>query len=264
MSLGRSLIVTAMLPLTAIAAGAQKGADSVGPATAKSNAAQPAKPISNNNALEAGAMLQRTNGSLLQATLAAQSDPTQAKLSQVSLFAVPEPEPHTLKKHDLVTIVIREESEIASKSTKNFKKEADLTAKLDQFVRFDLKSLAIRGLTPNNTSPADIDINGIRTFKGNGELDRSDSLTARITAEVLDVKPNGTLVLQARKRIKTDEEEQQFILTGNCRVDDIAADNTVLSTQLYDLELQKNHKGDMRGATQRGILPKLLDLLNPF
>ncbi|HEX5245021.1 MAG TPA: flagellar basal body L-ring protein FlgH [Tepidisphaeraceae bacterium] len=105
---------------------------------------------------------------------------------------------------------------------------------------------------------------GDRTFKGTGDVTRNDTFTARITAEVLDVKPNGTLVLQARKHIKTDEEEQLMVLTGTCRVEDVTADNTVLSTQLNDLDLQKNHKGDVREATRRGFLGKLLDFVNPF
>jgi flagellar L-ring protein precursor FlgH len=81
---------------------------------------------------------------------------------------------------------------------------------------------------------------------------------------VLDVKPNGTLVLQARKTIKTDEEEQQFILSGICRVEDVATDNTVLSTQIFDLDLQKNHKGDVKDAVTKGWLPRLMQLVNPF
>jgi flagellar L-ring protein FlgH len=81
---------------------------------------------------------------------------------------------------------------------------------------------------------------------------------------VLDVKPNGTLVLQARKRIKTDEEEQAFILTGVCRAEDITADNSILSTQLYDLELSKSHQGTVRNATRKGWGGKLLDAISPF
>ena len=229
----------------------------------KAHSEDNARPLNNDTPARVGAMMQQTGSSLLKASLAVRSDPSQAKLSDVSFFAVRDPEPHTLKKHDLVTIVIREESAITSQSNKEFKKEADLTAKLDQFVKLDLKKLAISGLNPSS-SPADIDINGIREFKGNGEMDRTDSMTARITAEVLDVKPNGTLVLQARKTIRTDEEEQQFILSGICRVDDVSADNTVLSTQIFDLDLQKNHKGDVKGAIKRGWLPQLMDLLNPF
>src|SRR6185503_16388826 len=91
-----------------------------------------------------------------------------------------------------------------------------------------------------------VKISSNRNFKGEATADRSDSLTARITGEVLDVKPNGTLVVQARKTIKTDEELQQFVLTGICRAEDISADNTLLSTQMFDLQLQKNHSGAVR------------------
>src|SRR4051812_1439602 len=59
---------------------------------------------------EAAAALQRIGGSLFRASLAMPPDPGQAKLRDVSYFSVPEPEPRTIKKHDLVTIVVREES----------------------------------------------------------------------------------------------------------------------------------------------------------
>jgi len=221
------------------------------------------KNLNNDTPARVGALMQSSGASLIKASLAVRDDPAQAKLADVSFFAVRTPEPRTLKKHDLVTIIIREESEITSEANKDVKKEADLTAKLDQFIQLDLKKFAIRGFTQSQ-SPADIDINGVREFKGNGEMDRTDSMTARITAEILDVKPDGNLVLQARKTIKTDEEEQQFILSGICRAADISADNTVLSTQIYDLDLQKNHKGDVKDAVSKGWLPRLMQLVNPF
>ena len=84
------------------------------------------------------------------------------------------------------------------------------------------------------------------------------------TREVVDVKPNGTLVIQARKTIKADDEEQQFVLTGTCRVEDVVADNTVLSTQMYDLRVEKNTKGAVRGATKRSWLGEILDAISPF
>ena len=207
--------------------------------------------------------MSRTGGSLLKATLATPPDPNQAKLSQVSFFAVAEPEPKTLKKHDLVTIIIREESSASTKAQNDLNKTVELQAEIQQMIKLKLGSGSIYGLPTPATTPG-IDWTGARTFHGEGELDRTDSLTARITAEIFDVKPNGTLVLQARKHIKNDDEEQQFILTGICRAEDINTDNTILSTQLYDLSLQKNSKGDVRESTERGRLPKLLDFLNPF
>ncbi|HEX4123297.1 MAG TPA: flagellar basal body L-ring protein FlgH [Tepidisphaeraceae bacterium] len=189
------------------------------------------------------------------------TDPQQAKNDEGGFFAVPAPTPKTLKKHDLVTIVIREQSDYTATGDNNFDKKAELQAKLDQFVQLDLKKFAIRGF-PQSQNPADIDVSGERTFNGTGQVDRTDSMNARIEAEIVDVKPNGTLVLQARKKIKQDSEEQEFILSGICRVEDVTADNTVLSSQLFDLDLQKNQKGDIRQATKRGLIPKILDFLD--
>jgi flagellar L-ring protein precursor FlgH len=223
----------------------------------------PAKPMNNNAAVEAGAMMGRNGGSLLRATMMAKADPSQAKLAQISFFAVPAPEPKTLKKHDLVTIIVNEASSASSKAQNDLAKNVELKAEIAQMIKLKLGKGSIYGL-PTPTSAPGVDFTGDRTFHGQGEMDRSDTITARITAEILDVKPNGTLVLQARKHIKTDDEEQQFILTGICRAEDINPDNTVISTQLYDMSLQKNSKGDVRESTERGRLPKLLDFLNPF
>jgi flagellar L-ring protein precursor FlgH len=198
----------------------------------------------------------------MRATLASPIDPQEVELKDVSYFSVPEPEPRTIKKHDLVTIIVSEESEFSSKGTTDLKKSADFDAKIDAFVRFSLAKLALNP-TALSSNP-EIKTEGTRDFKGDGSVNRSDSFTARITAEVLDVKPNNTLVLQARQHIKTDEEEQMMILSGICRVDDITPDNTVLSTQIFDKDLTKTHKGAVNDTTKRGWVPKLLDVVNPF
>jgi flagellar L-ring protein precursor FlgH len=201
-------------------------------------------------------------GSLLRASMNAAPDPARADLKSMSVFAVPEPQPKTIKKHDLVTIIIREESETSSQGTADLKRESDIDAGVDSFVKLNVKNLeleqAITGAAPRVTANAN------RAFKGEATVDRSDSVIARITAEVLDVKPNGTLVVQARKKIKTDEEEQTLLCSGICRVEDITPDNTVLSTQLYDLEFTKINKGQVRNTTKSGVIHKLLDFINPF
>jgi len=203
----------------------------------------------------------RDNGnSLLRASLAS---PAQAQLKDVSFYAVPVPEPKVIRKHDLVTIVIREDSTYSSDSSTEAKRESSIDAALTDFFKLKLKNFEIEGGGIGPIPPG-IKANYKREFKGEGTVDRSDKFSARITAEVLDVKPNGTLVLQARKRIKTDEEEQIFALTGTCRAEDITADNTILSTSLHDQELTKNHKGTVRNASRKGWGGKLLDALSPF
>jgi flagellar L-ring protein precursor FlgH len=207
-------------------------------------------------------LMQSSGGSLLQASLPEQPDSLNTKTPAYSLYAVPVPEPKVLKKHDLVNIVVREESQSSSKGTTDFKKTGDFDAKLESFIKFDPSNWEIAGEPLK--SPPEIKFSGSRNLKGDASADRTDSVVARIEAEVLDVKPNATLVLQARKHIKSEEEEQTFILTGVCRVQDIDASNSVLSTDLHDLDLQKITNGAVRDRTKRGLLPRLLDFVNPF
>ena len=213
--------------------------------------------------VDTASLMQRSGGSLLRASLATPPDPQQAKLRDVSFFGVPEPEPRTIRKHDLITVIVREESAFSSHGLSDLKREANIEAKVDEFIKLKLSNLELQG-GAEGISPPGIKITGNRTFKGEATEGREDTLTARITGEVLDVKPNGTLVVQARKQIRTDEEVQQFVLTGICRAEDVNADNTILSTQLFDLQLQKNHTGAVRDATKRGWFLKLLDAVSPL
>lgn len=190
-------------------------------------------------------------------------EPSRTRLSQVSFFSVPQREPRVLKKHDLVTVIVREQSEMKSDGKTDLTKDFSMNAKLQEFISLELANWAIRGGAQGSLPPG-VRLNGKREFSGDGSMDRSDSFTTRVTAEVVDVKPNGNVVLQAMKRIKHDEEEQAMILTGVCRAEDITGDNTILSTQLYDLVLEKSTKGAVTDTTKRGLIPKVLDKLNPF
>jgi flagellar L-ring protein precursor FlgH len=244
---------------------AQRGQANTAPASAPSEDGRQRqhRAINNDAAQDAAAGMRRSGSSLLRATMHARADPAQARLADVSFAAVPQPIPRTLRKHDQVTIIVREESQFKSKGTSELKKQSDFEARIDEFIKLRLRNLELEGGGVGPTPPS-AKLTGSRNYKGEGQVDRSDSFTTRLQAEVLDVKPTGTLVLQARSRIKTDNEERTFILTGTCRVEDVSADNTILSSQLYDKNLEQRSKGDVRNATRKGWLENLLDVISPF
>ncbi len=206
-------------------------------------------------------------GSLLQAQLDSRSAVgrgvgTQASVidESVSFFAIPEPEPTLVRKHDLLTVIVREESSSRSAGSADYEKQYDIAADLRSYIDVDLGDFR---LIPKSGGQS-LDLEAERSFQGDGKNDRRDSFVTRITAEVMDVKPNGTLVIQARKRITTDDDEQLIVLTGTCRTADVSAGNTVLSTQLHDLHLQKHTRGPVRDASKRGFIPRVVDRVNPF
>jgi flagellar basal body L-ring protein FlgH len=260
-----SIVAAVAVMINAAAVFAQIVPSSGGSAYTTSPQAAGLAPVSAPPApLPIGVLVQRTNGSLLRAETYNQVDGSSLTPRGASFYDVPEPKPKLLRKHDLVTIVIRESSQFSSNGTNDLKHSNDLDAIIDSYVMMGWEG---GGPSLNEhlpVTPIEMKTSGQRDFKGDAALERDDTFTGRITAEVVDVKPNGTLILQATENIKTDEEEQRVTLIGTCRVEDITEENSVLSNQLYNLSLSKQHKGAVKDTTTRGIFTRLLDWINPF
>ncbi len=192
----------------------------------------------------------------------ASSNAVNPVLLAISPIAVEVPEPRKIQVHDLVTVIVREDKKSTSDAKLESDKQWQIDAELKKWFRLDLHDRLVPQTFPNGTPGMDFEFNN--KYDGEGKIERGDTLTLRITATVLDVRPNGTLVLEARKRIKNDEDVQIMTLTGTCRTEDVTAQNTVLSTQLADAEVVTEHTGPARDAARRGWLMKAFDWLRPF
>lgn len=190
---------------------------------------------------------------------------TPTLVSRASYAAVIPPEPRVFAVHDLVTIVVRESSSARSNASLETSKETGIDGKVSAFPNLRPEEL-IRGRVAGSTlsNPPEVGLEFNSEYTGEGDYERKDEIITRLTARVVDVKPNGMLALEARTHIRNDEETVTIKLTGYCRSDDVGIDNTVLSTQMFDLHLDKTHTGELRKASKKGLLSKLLDLVFNF
>jgi len=90
-------------------------------------------------------------------------------------------------------------------------------------------------------------------MKAEGDAERSDRFIARVTAEIIDVKPNGTLVLEARKSVAFGRESKSIVLSGTCREEDVSDANTVTSSQLANLTVVQEMEGDVDRSSKKGL-----------
>lgn len=187
-----------------------------------------------------------------------------ADLSGVSLYAVQPPKPRTVKVHDLVTIIVNQSSKMTHDQSLDTDKKFSSNAAVDAFIDYTLLMKELQFRASTGSPLPEIDVSGQNKFEGDGEFEREDRVTARITAEVIDVKPNGTIVLEAKTEVTTDKETQTMLLSGVCRHEDITAQNTVQSTQLSDLKLDTRHTGEVNNAAKKGILTKIMEGLVAF
>jgi len=105
---------------------------------------------------------------------------------------------------------------------------------------------------------------GKSDFKGKGDTNREGELIATITAKVVEVMPNGNLVLEARKELTINEERQILVLRGMVRPDDIAMNNMVMSNKIADARVFYVGDGVIQDKQKPGWLVRGLDKVWPF
>jgi flagellar L-ring protein precursor FlgH len=98
-----------------------------------------------------------------------------------------------------------------------------------------------------------------------GQSTTNSSLSTTFGGEVVDVLPNGMLVVQATRQLTFSQQTQLIKLRGLVRPEDVSAQNQVLSTAMTDLELEVTGKGIVTDSTYRqNPLVRLLERLLVF
>lgn len=189
-------------------------------------------------------------------------DPAES-LQGYSLTLVQAPEPRQFRVHDTVTILIQEQSRQSSSAKLDTKTDAKLDAGVDQLPDL-IKLLELRLESGDRTSLTGVKADGKRDFKGDGKYERSESMTDRIQATIIDVKPNGTIVLEARRSMTKDNQTQTVVVSGIARQEDITTGNSILSSQLAELTVKVESEGDVDDAAKKGWLTRVFETVFAF
>lgn len=186
-------------------------------------------------------------------------------LRAVSMFAIAPAESRIFHEHDLIQIIVRESTAAKSKHETETEKKVNFNGAVTQWPDLDLSQI-LQGMihAGQTTYLPQVDLQFTKEFEGEGEYERRDDFTARLTSEVLQVLPNGNLILESRTRMKQDQEEFTLKVTGICRPEDVTPANTVLSSQLHDLKVEKVATGMLKRANEKGLFTQVLDFLFAF
>src|SRR5690606_1207428 len=91
-----------------------------------------------------------------------------------------------------------------------------------------------------------------REFTGEAEADQSNRLNGNISVTVVDIYPNGTLVIRGEKWMTLNRGEEFIRLSGLVRPDDVTPENTVLSTRIANARITYSGTGELADSQQMG------------
>lgn len=147
-----------------------------------------------------------------------------------------------LNPHDLISIIISENLSASTGGTvKNSRASTAISQLSALFGVFSTSSAANNAVNQNASS----------SLNAQGQSVTDSSLNTTIGGEVVDVLPNGILVIEAARQLEFNQQTETIVMRGLVRPQDVSPANQVMSTAISGLQVQVVGKGIVNDSTYR-------------
>lgn len=157
---------------------------------------------------------------------------------------------------DILMIQVDEETVVNRNSSKSSSANGSLSQALGDIVIPGLLDTTGKTL-PSISLPGSVD-----SYTGGGSVTESSLIQSKIAVMIVDVQPNGNLIIEGARKVKASGEAQYLVVRGVVRGDDVLADNSVMSANVLNANVELFNEGDLKDAQTKGWVHKLIDVAN--
>jgi flagellar L-ring protein precursor FlgH len=163
------------------------------------------------------------------------------------------------RRGDIITVIISESASASKQASTGTGRSSSISAGIPNL--FGLETTGIRNWQDlAKLISASYD----SKFSGSGSTSRQEKLEATITAKVVEVIPNGNFMIEGKRNVRVNNEDQIIVMTGTVRSRDVTPDNTVSSSLVADARIAYSGKGIISDRQKPGWLLNALDSIWPF
>jgi len=157
--------------------------------------------------------------------------------------------------NDVVTIRVLESTQALSSASASNNRKSGMSAGIEQLAGLQdgVKEL-----------PELVSASGQISFNGQGATNRATQLQTTLTARVTDVLPNGYLVVEGKREVRVNNENQMVILSGIVRPTDINRGNVVSSSAVAQMSVRVQGKGTVSQPLKPGWLYQIINGIWPL
>ncbi|MCA8975838.1 MAG: flagellar basal body L-ring protein FlgH [Planctomycetes bacterium] len=154
---------------------------------------------------------------------------------------------------DILTVSIQEQHSVKNEEKVERRNDTSLAARLESYSLSDKTFLA-------NSLPK-FDIRKESDFNGEAKQNSGSDVRASIAVVVVDVQPNGNLVVAGTRQVTVNDETRTLKISGLVRALDVTPNNTVSSAQVADARIAITGEGGNTRQVTRGPVGKMFDTL---
>lgn len=155
---------------------------------------------------------------------------------------------------DTITINIVENTSASTKSNSSSERTSSIAAATPTIQGVPGKSF--QGLTLGASSS--------NTFDGKGEAAANNVFTGTITATVIEVLPNGNLLVSGEKQVAIGHGQEYIRISGVVNPSFVSATNTISSSRIADARIEYKESGYISEAQAMGWLARFFLSVLPF
>lgn len=168
--------------------------------------------------------------------------------------------------HDSVTIIVAENTSSDISSSNDLKRDSSNSMILESWLTPKLSGglgTTQQGKAAGGDSPT-IAYTNNRKHKSDSTIARTQVFSTTLTGKVIDVHPNGYLVIEAKKSVNVNGEAQVVTVTGSVNPEHMDSNSAVKAEYVMDMAINYTGAGPMTRMDKRGWGSKLIDFLTPF
>lgn len=147
---------------------------------------------------------------------------------------------------DIVNVVVNEKTTTEDKGKTDLKKDSTSTVSDGTGILDFIKAFGVNTKTDS---------------KGDGSTNRSHYAKTVIACMVTDVLPNGNLVVEGVRDLRTNEENLQVHFVGVIRPQDVNGQNQIQSDLVANAEISIKGKGVLSRIQKPGLLTQVLQAI---
>ncbi len=159
---------------------------------------------------------------------------------------------------DMVTVMIVERVTASQRSTSSIDRENEMNAGLTNLPIFKAANAA------NIIGRSKLGVGSDNAFSGKGETANSNNFTGSITTTVVEVLPNGHMVVTGEKQIGVNHNVDVLRFSGTVDPRNLQPGSLVSSTQVANVRVESRGRGQQAEAQSIGWLSRFFLNVMPF
>ncbi len=163
---------------------------------------------------------------------------------------------------DILTVVIEIEDEAEITNSTSRARSGDDNVNVS--AAYGLTGIADVILPGGNTLSPGVQASGTQNSSGDGQISREEEITLRLAATVVNVLPNGHMVIRGSQEVRVNFELRDLQIAGIVRPEDISRQNVITYDKIADARIVYGGRGQLTNVQQPRYGQQVVDLISPF